>query len=85
MGSEQIDQIQNFVGNFVGIASSSWPQYQAGGAFSDSVSIDYIGGSGLAPGVYQYQKINFDPSRVARTGSENTMKNRAALPLVKVS
>ena len=90
MGSEQADFIRNIVGDFFPDnpnpnANFIGDQIGATGAFylvnpGSRQGVADVGGVG-----YGADKLVFDASKVVPTGAENTMKNRASLPLIKVS
>ena len=90
LGSEQSDFIRNIVGDFFPDnpnpnANFIGDQIGATGAFylvnpGSRQGVADVGGVG-----YGADKLVFDASKVVPTGAENTMKNRASLPLIKVS
>ena len=96
MGSEQLDRLQNITGEWGSVHGQDWvaPLYQTAAPTVGLVSGAFKVGDAVpgnqytiqnSSGKYQTNKLGFDASLVARTGTETTGKNRASLPLVKVS
>ncbi|MCM1512601.1 MAG: phage tail protein [Oxalobacter formigenes] len=83
-GSEQGDAIRNIAGNFYELGTS-YVQDNGGatGVFSKSV-VTAIDKTNIRGTSSNQLRLVFDTSGVVPTASENRMKNRAYLPIIKV-
>ena len=81
LGSEQADMMQRITGR-VQARNGSFGMQNPEGAFSLIGATGQTGGNNTVGGTWP-SYFSFDNDLVARTGPENTMKNRAYIPIVK--